>query len=147
MMWYLPYSENPNPEAGIPLNYPWLLSDVYVAEYIEISDEAYSVLLKSQESVLDSSSMTEATVISLIEGENMFGNYKTQKTDDNGTTLYVGQVKSSGEYLLSKTIDTSGDLEITYANLSNNLTFTTFDLAWTDRATLTYALISELTGV
>ena len=147
MVWYLPYSENPTPTAGIPLNFPWLVSNVFVTGYIEISDEDYNVLILGQESVLNSSSMTEAAVVAIIEGESVFANYKTQQLDDADPILYVGQVKSTGEWLLTKSVDTAGDLNITYANLSNNLTMTTFSLAWTDRATLTYSLISDLTGV
>lgn len=93
------------------------------------------------------SGLTQAEVLDLIQGENVFANYKTQEVDENGLTTYVGQVKTSGEWFLTKIVDTASDLQITYANISNNPASNTFSAAWTNRATLSYTLISVLTGV
>ena len=92
-------------------------------------------------------SVSSEDVIALIGSENVFGNYKTQLLDDGSPNTYVGQMKTTGEWLITLVIDTSGDLDIQYANLSNNLTETTLASAWTNRATLAYTLISNLTGV
>ena len=94
-----------------------------------------------------SGGLSESDVIVLIRGENVFANYKNQEVDDADPITYIGQIKVSGEWLLTKMVDTAGDLAFSYANLSNNATMTTFNLAWTNRTTLTYTLISNLTGV
>jgi hypothetical protein len=73
--------------------------------------------------------------------------YKTQALDDYTTAsvTYVCQMKSDGTWLFMK-IDESGNFAtFTYANVSNNPTKKTYALAYTDRATLTYELLSELT--
>lgn len=97
--------------------------------------------------VFSGSGLNENQVLGLIRSENVFANYKTQEIDEAGVTTYVGQVKTSGAWLLTKIVDTSGDLQINYANISNNETKTTFSSAWTDRSILNYALISSLTGI
>jgi len=77
---------------------------------------------------------------------SVFQNYKTNDYDVDGTTSYVGQQEiTTGDWLLQKIEDSSGDLTITWANISNNALVTTYTDAWTDRATLTYNLIGDLT--
>ena len=79
-------------------------------------------------------------------GGGVFTNYKTNDYDVDGTTSYVGQQEiTTGVWLLQKIDDASGDLTITWANISNNALVTTYTDAWTDRATLTYNLIGDLT--
>lgn len=81
-----------------------------------------------------------------IEGEDMFKNYKANDVDIDGTTTYMGMCEPNGDvWLLQKIDDSSGDLDITYANISNNGSYTTYSDAWTDRATLTYNDIGSLT--
>ena len=91
--------------------------------------------------------LTEDDVIELIRGENMFANYKTQDIDDVVGGLYVGKQKPTGEWLIEKYIFTGDDVAIAYANLSNNPSNTTYSSAWTGRLSLTYTLISNLSGL
>lgn len=97
--------------------------------------------------IRDYISITESEVLSIIRSENVFANYKTQDVDDAGLTTYVGELKPTGEWLIKRIVDTSGDLAILYANESNNPAKTSYALAWTDRASLTYNLIETLTGL
>ena len=85
--------------------------------------------------------------IDALVGEiDVFANYKSNDLDIDGTTTYVGQQKvTTGEWLIQKIDDATGDLTITWANISNNALVTTYTDAWTDRATLTYNLIGDLT--
>ena len=79
-------------------------------------------------------------------GGGVFTNYKTNDYDVDGTTSYVGQQEiTTGVWLLQKIDDASGDLTTTWANISNNVLELTYTDAWTDRATLTYNLIGDLT--
>ena len=124
--------------------------DLVIQDYSEVllvAEAADSISLNIDLNVSSSSGLSEGEVLNLIREENVFANYKTQEVDDNGSTTYVGQVKTTGAWLLTRIVDTSGDLQITYANISNNGAITTFSLAWTNRASLSYTLISSLTGV
>lgn len=80
---------------------------------------------------------------------DMFANYKVYQTDDAGLTIYVGKIKaSSGAWLIEKYVDDgTGDLTVTYANVSNNGSYTTPTTAWTNHTTLTYAAIDTLSGI
>jgi hypothetical protein len=92
-------------------------------------------------------SPTNDEVIALIRSEDVFANYTTQDVDDVGSIIYIGQVKVTGEWLVTLVTETLLDLNLVYANVSNNPGKTSFSLAWTNRATLNYTLISSLTGV
>lgn len=79
---------------------------------------------------------------------DMFANYKIYESDEDGTTTYVGTIKATnGNWLITKYVDNSGDITATYANESNNATQTTPTLAWTNRATLTYTAVNNLTSI
>lgn len=93
------------------------------------------------------SGVSEEDVLTLIRGENVFANYKTQQYDESVGVSYVGKVKTSGEWLISKIDDLDPDLTVNYANESNNVTMISFNLAWTNRAVLNYTLISNLSGL
>lgn len=78
----------------------------------------------------------------------MFADFKTNEYDVDGSTSYVGMAKPDGDvWLVQRVVDTAGDLEIRWANISNNASRTTFTLAWTNRATLTYNLIDDVVVV
>ena len=124
--------------------------DLVVQDYSEVllvAEAADSISLNIDLNPTSSSGLSEGEVLNLIREENVFANYKTQEVDDNGSTTYVGQVKTTGAWLLTKIVDASGDLQITYANISNNGASNTFSAAWTNRYSLAYTLISSLTGV
>lgn len=79
---------------------------------------------------------------------DMFANYKIYESDEDGTTTYVGTIKATnGNWLITKYVDNSGDITATYANESNNATQSTPTLAWTNRATLTYTAVNNLTSI
>lgn len=79
---------------------------------------------------------------------DMFANYKTHEVDDADPTTYVGQIKANtGAWLIQKIVDTSGDLQIVFANESNNGTYSTLATAWANRLTLSYTSINSLTGI
>ncbi len=79
---------------------------------------------------------------------DMFANYKVHETDEDGTTTFVGKIKATnGNWLVEKFVDNSGDITATYANESNNSSYTTLATAWTNRSTLTYTTIDNLTSI
>ena len=79
---------------------------------------------------------------------DMFANYKVHETDEDGTTTFVGKIKATnGNWLVEKFVDNSGDITATYANASNNSSYTTLATAWTNRSTLTYTTIDNLTSI
>ena len=68
--------------------------------------------------------------------------YQVNDMDDGNTTasiLYIGMEKDDGTWLVKKLNETTGTLPVfTYATVVNNTATTTYDSAWTNRATLTY---------
>ena len=66
--------------------------------------------------------------------------------NDTGASYY-GFAKIDGTYLIMERDKTSVPYTDRYANIGNNATRTTYQLAWTNRATLTYDYIFNLTGV
>lgn len=63
----------------------------------------------------------------------------------DGNPLYVGKVTARGVWLLQKFNTTSGVM--LYANQSNNPTYTDYDTAWANYASLNYTEYQNLTGV
>ena len=81
-----------------------------------------------------------------INNYDMFANYRVHDTDEDGLTLYVGKIKATdGAYLIERYVETSGDYAVSYANSSNNVSYSTFSSAWAARTTLSYATIDSLT--
>ena len=79
---------------------------------------------------------------------DMFANYKLYEYDEDGSTSYLGQIKATnGNWLITKFVDSSGDIAATYANESNNVAYTTMAAAWAARASLTYEDINDLTSI
>ena len=62
----------------------------------------------------------------------------------DGDPLYLGKAKTDGTWLVQRYSASSGEMR--YANLSNNAGLT-YATAWSDRASLNYALFQALTGV
>lgn len=86
------------------------------------------------------------TALDNIGSGGVFDDYKSNDLDESGSTIYVGQSKPDSEsWLIQRMVDTSGDLDMQYANISNNPGSTTYAHAWTNRLTLTYENIGELT--
>lgn len=66
--------------------------------------------------------------------------------NDTGASYY-GFAKVDGTYLIMERDKTSTPYTDRYANIGNNATRTTYQLAWTNRATLTYSYIFNLSNV
>ena len=64
---------------------------------------------------------------------------------EDGDPLYVGKVQADGNWLLERFSTTTGIKD--YANRSNNTSTTSYGMAWTNRAALTYGGFETLTGV
>jgi hypothetical protein len=64
---------------------------------------------------------------------------------ENAATTYIGKVTPNGRWLIQRYVDATGVFD--YANLSNNTGTTSYGVAWTNRATLTYAAYETLAGV
>jgi hypothetical protein len=77
-----------------------------------------------------------------------FIEYITQDEAPNATGVsYYGFTKIDGTWYIMARDKTSNPYTDRYANLSNNLTRTTYVSAWTNRAILSYDYIFNLTGV
>jgi len=77
-------------------------------------------------------------------GAGVFGPYALNDFAD-GSTLYLGKVKSDGTWLLQKYDQVIGSMR--YANESNNAGVTTYTSAWGNKSTLNYDEFQVLTGV
>ena len=87
--------------------------------------------------------------VSIIGGfTSSLEKYITANIDEISKTLfYFGKQTSTGIWLLQKLETSSNVTTISYANIGNNATQTTYTLAWTNRLTLTYQLFENLTDV
>jgi len=81
----------------------------------------------------------------IVKGGSVLSTYETHDLDEAGTTTYVGLQDPQGNWCIKKIVETSGDLDITYSNESNNGSYTVYASAWIGRASLTYADLSTLT--
>lgn len=96
----------------------------------------------------------ESTIISVgiqgpagISGVNdMFYEYAVNDVDDAGSGItYICMSKSNAStWLVKKVTEVSNDIDIKYANISNNPSVTTYTQAYTARATLTYSDIGDI---
>lgn len=95
------------------------------------------------------SDVDKANLDRLVDNEDIMSKYSTNDVDTVSSTTYVGKAlpNSATGWLIQKVVDTSGDLTITYANVSNNGSYTTYSTAWAARLSLTYGAIETLTGV
>lgn len=118
---------------------------VFGSPNIDLSLSSSEII--SLEIVRDYISITEERVYDIIREENVFANYKVQDVDEVSNVTYVGKLTPNGKYLIEKITDNSGDLIIQFANISNNPARFTYSNAWENRITLTYNLISNLTGL
>jgi hypothetical protein len=86
---------------------------------------------------------SQTTILTSID-EKLLKAYNLNNLED-AVPLYVGLVDPGGKYLIKKFSETTGIM--LYANVSNNPSVTTYDSAWTNRATLTYSKFHEISGV
>lgn len=77
---------------------------------------------------------------------NVFVRYTLQDKDASGVVQYFGFLISDKQWLILQIDTTTSVQPFRYANVSSNATRTTYATAWTNRATLTYGLLSALTG-
>jgi hypothetical protein len=87
--------------------------------------------------------------IATINIIDMFGAYKIFEYDEVGTTSYLGETKATNNaWLITRYVESSGDITANYANVSNNATYTTPSTAWAARASLNYTgSIANLSGL
>lgn len=76
--------------------------------------------------------------------EYVFDKYNLNNLED-AIPLYAGFADSTGKYLIKRFNESTGSMD--YANISNNPSVTTYDDAWTNKLTLNFNKINELTGV
>ena len=70
--------------------------------------------------------------------------YIVQDVIESGNITYVGKETNSGAWLFVE-IDTTTNTVIRYANISNNPTETTYTAALSNKDSLVYALLEDLT--
>lgn len=64
--------------------------------------------------------------------------YNTNDIEEASATLtYIGMEDKNGNWYIKK-IDTSSGNSFAHATVTNNSSYTDYDTAWTNRATLTY---------
>lgn len=74
--------------------------------------------------------------------------YLFQDLDDTGTgTSYSGNVAVDGKYLIKRIVETGPDVQVRYANISNNGSVLTYADAWTSRASLVFNYIHILSNI
>lgn len=76
---------------------------------------------------------------------NVKDKYSVQEIAEQGQTTYIGKETTRGKWLIERFVETGNNTAVRYANVSNNPTRVTFTDAWTNRASLTYDLIENLT--
>lgn len=69
--------------------------------------------------------------------------YGINDIDDTGLITYIGKETADGTWVINK-LDTTSGIVVTYASIDNNPTITSYQDAWTDRATLTYGLFNQV---
>ena len=79
-------------------------------------------------------SMLDVTIL------KQYGTNHYEKVD--ATTEYVGKENNTGVWLILKIVTDGEDKTLTYATIKNNSSVATYSAAWTNRATITYALYS-----
>lgn len=86
--------------------------------------------------------------VGLESGEGEIGavsfiEFNTNDIEEASATItYIGGEDKDGEWIVKK-IDTTSGNSFQYASVTNNPTRTSYDLAWTNRATLTYENYGE----
>ena len=98
----------------------------------------------SEKQIWNRSFDEDTNTIQVSDKNSIITEYADQDIDQGATLQYVGSSKMDGTWLVKK-IDESTGTEIRFANVSNNATKTTYTAAWTDRVTLNYDLIENLT--
>jgi len=108
----------------------------------DIMNEVYDRNLKS---LRVSGSAGDVTV----DAGSILNTYEFHDLDKfDSTTSYIGYQDGEGQWLIKKMVKSpDGDIDMTYANISNNATKLTYSDAWTDRTTLTYEDIKNLTFI
>jgi len=73
--------------------------------------------------------------------------YILQDVDEASSTLtYLGKLKNDGKWLIVK-IDSTSGATFRFANESNNSSYSDYSTAFTNRTTLTYELLEELSDL
>ncbi len=79
--------------------------------------------------------------------QDLLRDYQLIEILDGATNItYFGTVTNNGKWLIKEFDESSGLLK-SYANFSNNPSYSTYSTAWANRATLTYDNFEDITGV
>lgn len=82
---------------------------------------------------------------SIISSKIVLGKYETNDVyEEANGDLYVGMTTTSGDWYFKRVVDSAGDLIIRHANVSNNITITTYTQAKNNYLTLTYSSFESL---
>lgn len=73
--------------------------------------------------------------------------YVLSDVDENAPYIYVGKIKESGIWIIKRVEFVGSETVFLYGNVSNNPTIIDYTNAWTNRATLNYDILSDLTEV
>jgi len=97
--------------------------------------------------ISDSNPLPITGAISTSAGAVELTQYIFQDMDSPTSVLsYIGKQTNASKWLILKLDETAGIL-LRYANVSNNATQTNYTDAWANRASLTFEMLEELTGL
>jgi hypothetical protein len=107
--------------------------------------DAESVKIRNTQGFIDSENPLPVTGnLTTSAGSIYLSEFITQDLwEPTSKITYIGKVKVDSTWLFTK-MDETTDLVIRYANLSNNPGVTSYTLASTNRAALTYELLEDL---
>ncbi len=84
----------------------------------------------------------------IVGSYDPLAHYTLHDVDENSNTItYLGKMKKDGTWLVIRITETGKDTVFEYANITNNPTQLTYTTAYTNRATLTYTELQNLTGI
>ncbi len=87
--------------------------------------------------------------VTTTSGPDESSKYIMQYVDKTSISnvVYLCKERNNGKWLFTKINKSTGNPEFTFANISNNPTKTTYDLAFADRTSLTYEKLEEVTDL
>lgn len=70
--------------------------------------------------------------------------FQANDIEESGTTTYIGKENTSGEWWILRIDESVSPTTFQHASINTNALQTTYSLAWTNRATLSYADYSSV---
>lgn len=79
-------------------------------------------------------------------GGSMWDKFQINFVDKQSGYSYLGKQEPEADaWLIIKVVTSSNPIALSYANVSNNPGYTSFDTAWAARASLTYGKVGDIT--